>query len=111
MSRRYTERSPRRYAEFRMPLRPFKLARRGLKPCGARNRTNGKPCMAAGLPHTGRCGWHGGKSSGAKTSEGIERLREAGRKGGRRSGEVRRAKRDARLLAAYTKTPLPDPAD
>ena len=37
--------------------------------CNARTRA-GKPCRALGLPGTGRCKWHGGKSTGPTTPEG-----------------------------------------
>ncbi|PKO85006.1 MAG: hypothetical protein CVU17_01745 [Betaproteobacteria bacterium HGW-Betaproteobacteria-11] len=40
--------------------------------CGARNRKDGKPCQAVAL-WSGRCRWHGGESTGAKTPEGKAR--------------------------------------
>ena len=38
-------------------------------PCGARRKYDGKPCQAKAL-ESGRCKYHGGMSTGAKTIEG-----------------------------------------
>jgi hypothetical protein len=43
--------------------------------CGAHNRA-GLPCRAPAMAN-GRCRMHGGKSTGPKTREGLERLRAA----------------------------------
>ncbi len=43
--------------------------------CGAKNR-RGTPCGGAAM-RNGRCRMHGGLSTGAKTPEGIERIRRA----------------------------------
>jgi hypothetical protein len=43
--------------------------------CGAKNR-RGTPCQCPAMPN-GRCRLHGGLSTGAKTPEGIERIRQA----------------------------------
>lgn len=58
------------------------------KQCGAKARTNGglscrKPAMA-----NGRCMLHGGKSTGAKTAEGITRIKTAKTKHGFYSAEA-----------------------
>lgn len=37
--------------------------------CGAKTKS-GKPCRGKKLPHKNRCKWHGGCSTGPKTSEG-----------------------------------------
>src|SRR5437763_12341920 len=42
--------------------------------CGARSRRTGKPCRGAAMPN-GRCKVHGGKSTGPRTPEGLERSR------------------------------------
>ena len=42
--------------------------------CGAKNR-RGTPCQAPAM-RNGRCRLHGGKSTGPKTPEGLERLRQ-----------------------------------
>ncbi len=43
--------------------------------CGARTR-KGTPCQAPAMPN-GRCKLHGGKSTGARTPEGRDRIRQA----------------------------------
>jgi len=56
-------------------------------PCGARCRSKGgAPCVARVYRRpdgslAARCRLHGGASTGARTAEGLERLREAGRRG------------------------------
>src|SRR5262245_28088281 len=52
--------------------------------CGARSKRTGKPCRAAAMPN-GRCKVHGGKSTGPRTPEGLERSKRAEE---RRSGEA-----------------------
>lgn len=47
--------------------------------CGAKTR-NGTPCRNKSEPGRRRCKFHGGKSTGARTPEGIERIREAQRR-------------------------------
>ena len=49
--------------------------------CGAKTR-RGTPCQAPAMKN-GRCRLHGGKSTGPKTREGIERIRQAHLKHGR----------------------------
>ena len=46
------------------------------KPCGAMTRA-GHPCRRKGLGKGGRCSNHGGMSTGPRTEEGRQRLREA----------------------------------
>src|SRR5258705_12274866 len=48
--------------------------------CGAYARSTGKPCRAQGNGRGGRCKLHGGNSTGPRTKEGIQRLREAAKK-------------------------------
>ena len=43
--------------------------------CGARNRA-GEPCRAPAMSN-GRCRCHGGKSTGPRTQQGLQRLRAA----------------------------------
>ncbi|WBU52074.1 helix-turn-helix transcriptional regulator [Paracoccus sp. SCSIO 75233] len=59
--------------------------------CGAKTR-KGTPCRMKSEPGKNRCKFHGGKSTGARTPEGIERIREAQR---RRWAKVRQ-EREAR---------------
>ena len=41
--------------------------------CGARSKRTGKPCRGAAMPN-GRCKVHGGKSTGPRTPQGLERV-------------------------------------
>src|ERR1700745_1889826 len=67
--------------------------------CGARSKRTGKPCRAAAMPN-GRCKVHGGKSTGPRTPEGLERSRRANWKHGHFSREAKaeRARRRAEIL-------------
>src|SRR5262249_30135801 len=56
--------------------------------CGARSKRTGKPCRAAAMPN-GRCKVHGGKSTGPRTPEGLERSRRANWKHGHFSREAK----------------------
>ena len=38
--------------------------------CGARRRRDGQPCQGLSVPGRRRCKWHGGASTGPKTSQG-----------------------------------------
>jgi len=49
--------------------------------CGAKTR-KGTPCQAPAMKN-GRCRLHGGKSTGPKTPEGVERIRQVHLKHGR----------------------------
>jgi hypothetical protein len=72
------------------------------KKCGAKTRA-GVPCQNWGM-RNGRCRMHGGKSTGPRTSEGIERIRAARWKTGRYSKEAREKRREVRLLLCSSKT-------
>jgi hypothetical protein len=63
--------------------------------CGAKTKGKGTPCRSAAMPN-GRCRVHGGASTGAKTAEGIERIRKARTKHGRYSAASIAARRAAR---------------
>ena len=65
--------------------------------CGARSKRTGKPCRAAAMPN-GRCKVHGGKSTGPRTPEGLERSRRANWKHGYYSREAKAER--SRLRAA-----------
>jgi hypothetical protein len=43
--------------------------------CGGKGRRSGKPCQSKAIYVNGRCKWHGGLSTGAKTPEGKARSR------------------------------------
>ena len=64
--------------------------------CGARNR-KGNPCRAPAMA-SGRCQMHGGKSTGPRTAEGLERMRRAKTKHGLYSAETQRLMRAVRAL-------------
>ena len=50
--------------------------------CGAKTR-RGTECQRPAYKHNGRCGLHGGLSTGARTPEGLERISAANLKHGR----------------------------
>nr|WP_276206170.1 HGGxSTG domain-containing protein [Thioclava sp. F34-6] len=58
--------------------------------CGAKTR-KGDPCRCLSEPGKRRCKFHGGSSTGAKTPEGIERIREAQKRRWRRYRETRKS--------------------
>lgn len=64
--------------------------------CGARTRSGGA-CRSPAM-RNGRCRLHGGKSTGPKTQEGLERMRRAKTKHGNYSAETRRLMRLIRAL-------------
>ncbi|HWX50547.1 MAG TPA: HGGxSTG domain-containing protein [Roseomonas sp.] len=84
------------------PKPPRSIATAASAPrCGARTRS-GEPCCAPAMAN-GRCRMHGGKSTGPRTSEGLERRRLATFKHGKRSVEARAAAQlrgEARRLLA-----------
>ena len=67
-----------------------------LKKCSAKTRA-GLACKNWGMPN-GRCRMHGGKSTGPRTREGIERIRQANWRHGRYSAKAREERRLVRLL-------------
>ena len=64
--------------------------------CGARTRS-GVKCKAPAMSN-GRCRMHGGKSTGPRTTEGLERMRRANTRHGIYSEESRRQMRAVRKL-------------
>jgi hypothetical protein len=64
--------------------------------CGAKRRDGGA-CLSPGMPN-GRCRMHGGKSTGPRTPEGLERARKARWRHGYYSAEAKRARAEARAL-------------
>jgi hypothetical protein len=67
-------------------------AARAAPRCGARTRRC-TPCAGPAMTN-GRCRMHGGASTGARTATGLERLRQAPLKHGRRGAEARQAARE-----------------
>jgi hypothetical protein len=68
--------------------------------CGAQSKRTGLPCRAAAMPN-GRCKVHGGKSTGPRTPEGLERSRRANWKHGyySRQAKAERSRVRAAILA------------
>ena len=64
--------------------------------CGAKNR-RGTPCQCPAM-RNGRCRLHGGLSTGAKTAEGLERIRRAVTKHGYYTKEARLERMSQRRL-------------
>src|SRR5262249_51322554 len=82
----------------RVRVRLDALAKANAAPrCGARSKRTGKPCRGAAMPN-GRCKLHGGKSTGPRTPEGLERSRRANWKHGHFSREAKAER--SRLRAA-----------
>src|SRR4051794_18152556 len=74
-----TERLP----DWRMTLPLAQSSRR----CGAKTRS-GNTCRSPAVRGKTRCRLHGGLSTGPRTAEGVERIRKARTKHGRRSAEM-----------------------
>ena len=62
--------------------------------CGAKTR-RGTDCQRPAYKKNGRCGLHGGKSTGARTPEGLQRISEANLKHGRYTKDKLERKRQA----------------
>jgi hypothetical protein len=62
--------------------------------CGARRR-DGQPCQGPAMPN-GRCRMHGGKSTGPRTPEGLERSRKARWQHGHYTAAAKAARAEAR---------------
>ncbi len=71
-------------------------AARGACRCGARTR-QGLACRNPAMPN-GRCRMHGGGSTGPRTAEGLERMRQARTTHGAYGAEARRFRKRVRLL-------------
>ena len=69
--------------------------------CGARTRA-GMTCRAPAMA-CGKCRMHGGASTGPRTAEGLERIRKARTRHGRRTAEMDRMRAMARVLMAGAK--------
>ena len=69
--------------------------------CGARTRVAGS-CRQPAMPN-GRCRLHGGKSTGARTAEGIERIRAARTTHGAYGAEAMELRELIRALKARTR--------
>ena len=73
--------------------------------CGAKTR-RGTECQRPAYKHNGRCGLHGGKSTGARTPEGLQRISEANLKHGRYTKDKLERKRQAAEAGRKSKAEL-----
>jgi hypothetical protein len=81
-----------RLPDWRLTLPLAQSCRR----CGARTRS-GVKCKAPAMSN-GRCRMHGGKSTGPRTAEGLERMRRANTRHGNYSEKSRRLIQAVRKL-------------
>ena len=73
--------------------------------CGAKTR-RGTDCRRPAYKKNGRCGLHGGLSTGAKTPEGLQRISEANLKHGRYTKDKLIRKRQAAEVGRECKAKL-----
>lgn len=73
--------------------------------CGANTR-RGTECQRPAHKHNGRCGLHGGLSTGARTPEGLERISEANLKHGRCTKDKLKRQRRAAEVGRECKAKL-----
>jgi hypothetical protein len=71
--------------------------------CGARNR-RGSSCGCPAMRNRKRCRLHGGKSTGPRTAEGLERMRAAVTKTGFYSAQLKAERRQARQAIRQLRT-------
>jgi hypothetical protein len=69
--------------------------------CGAKTR-KGNPCPQPAMKN-GRCRFHGGKSTGPRTPEGLERMRRGKTNHGFYSAEAQAFRRRTRKLMAWSR--------
>ena len=60
--------------------------------CGAKSKRTGNPCQRPPCAPNGRCYFHGGRSTGPKTSDGKRRCGNSNRKHDRRSSLAKQKK-------------------
>ena len=73
--------------------------------CGAKTR-RGTECQRPAYKHNGRCGLHGGLSTGARTPEGLERISAANLKHGRYTKDKLERQRRAAEVGRKVKAEL-----
>ena len=73
--------------------------------CGAKTR-RGTECQRPAFKHNGRCGLHGGKSTGARTPEGLQRISAANLKHGRYTKDKLERQRRAAEVGRKVKAEL-----
>ncbi len=75
------------------------------KHCGATSKRSGLPCSQPAMKN-GRCRFHGGKSTGAKTSQGKQAQRQANLKAGLYTKEAIAERQEVRELLNQCKALL-----
>ena len=75
------------------------------KRCGAKTR-RGTECKRPAYKHNGRCGLHGGRSTGARTPEGLQRISTANLTNGQNTKEKIASKRYAARVGRKVKAEL-----
>ena len=75
------------------------------KRCLAKTR-RGTPCQSPAFKHNGRCRLHGGLSTGAKTSNGLQRISAASLKHGRYTKEKIEAQKKSASVGRKVKGEL-----
>src|SRR3954465_7630171 len=78
------------------PVSPMALAHAAPR-CAARRTFDGGSCQQPAMAN-GRCRMHGGKSTGPRTAEGLERCRKARWKHGYYSAADKAARQQARMI-------------
>ena len=73
--------------------------------CLAKTR-NGTPCQRPAFKHNGRCGVHGGLSTGAKTADGLNKISDANLKHGKYTKDKLEAQRHAAKVGRRVLTEL-----
>jgi len=71
----------------------------GVYACQARSKRTGRPCLQPAMAN-GRCRFHGGKSTGPRTADGLARSKRARWVHGERSQEAREQGRAVSALLA-----------
>ena len=75
------------------------------KRCLAKTR-KGTLCQRPAFKHNGRCRLHGGLSTGAKTSAGLQRISDANLKHGRHTKDILEAQRNSAAVGRKVKREL-----
>ena len=73
--------------------------------CGARSKRTGQPCRGPAMAN-GRCRFHGGKSTGPTTADGVERARQAALRHGFYTDEAKAERRGARAALVALRAAL-----
>jgi hypothetical protein len=77
--------------------------------CSATAKHSGKRCGQPCVKGKTKCRWHGGRSSGPKTTEGRDAIRKANTRHGRYSQEFKACRREYRELVRELRAALGRP--